>query len=71
MIFTTFTFIYFFGNLVSLAEDLSPNLKSHFQKKFKKVITIVKSLNLEEYLDKIEVNIIDFFFLNFYLFHVK
>ena len=43
-------FVYFFGNLASLVEDLAPFLKNNFEKKSKKDIALIKNLHLEQYL---------------------
>ena len=58
---STFTFLYFFGNIASLAQEIAPKIKNNFEKQFKEVITLLKNLKLESFNERIEVNILNFF----------
>ena len=55
MIFGGLLYIYIFGNVISIAEDLTPKIKSLLGKNKKIVISFLKNLKFDEYIPKIEV----------------
>ena len=56
MMISTFITVFFFGNIASLAEDLTPVLKSTLNKQYKTVMIFLKDTNLRGYHAKVEVN---------------
>lgn len=49
-------YIYIFGNIVSLVENLRPKIQSILEKNEKKVFKILKNLKMDYLLQKFEVN---------------
>ena len=55
IILSTFTYIYFFGNMASIIKDVLPIMKSNLDKQFSKVLKTIKALQLDDYQSKINV----------------
>lgn len=48
-------YVYIFGNIISLVEDIAPKIRSILEKNEKKVLKSIRSLNMDFYVDKAEV----------------
>jgi hypothetical protein len=58
MMVSCFTNAYFFGNLASMVEDITPILKKNFDSNYDKVIEALKVCNLyDKYISKVDVKI--------------